>query len=61
MSSKMSMVPCLLLGSERRCDVIRVSNDSVDLCGIYALCRILDMLLCVRYLVSLSVWNYFKG
>ena len=44
MSSKMSMVPWLLLRSERRLDVIRVSADSVDLCGRYALCRMLGML-----------------
>ena len=44
-------MPCLLLGSERRCGVIRVSADSVDLCGILSLCR---MLLCVRYSVSCS-------
>lgn len=48
MSSRASIVPRLLLRPDRRSDVISVSADSVDLCGKYALCRILGILLSVR-------------
>lgn len=46
------MVPRLLFSSERRSVVIRVIADSVDLCGMYALSRMLGMLLYVRKSVS---------